>query len=274
MANRVTFNPDTGTGEFIGNNNDIQYEQQEEINHQELIQHQQDRSFRNTAEFLSRRSVEKEGNDVKQVGAGSIELEVALQEAQKELYQLQNGQLPSNPLRMMQLEALQNQLASRLVGGESAPQVNQESSNDDWDLKADLEEGLASDPAVQNTLQWSADTFSQDTNESFNGLLDASTDAETTQNMVQTLKDLRSNPDAFTTVESSQLNPLSQPTLDWFSSEYSPAIAKEVATINAAVRNGVASKGDAMALVMKSPQLMSAFLAAAHNPNVDFTLGL
>ena len=105
-------------------------------------------------------------------------------------------------------------------------------------------------------------------------MLAAPQKAETTQRMVQELKNLKANPDSFTTVEASEMGEIDQQTLDWFSTEYSPDIAKQVKTISAAVREGVATKRDAMALVVKSPGLMQAFLAAAHNPDVDFTLGL
>ena len=90
--------------------------------------------------------------------------------------------------------------------------------------------------------------------------------------MVQELKNLQANPESHTT--NSEQNEISQQTLDWFSTEYSPEISKRVNTISSAVRKGVATRHDAMALVVKSPGLMQAFLAAAHNPDVDFTLGL
>ncbi len=268
----VQFNPDTGSGEFVGRNNNFEAEQQSEVSAQELSDGAQSRAFRNTAENLTQRAYEKEGVGAAQVGAGDVDLEIRLQETQQELFQLQNGTLPHNPLKMLQLEALQNRLASELVSGESTPSVAPPELNEEWDPKADLEAGLASDPAVQETLSWSADTFSQEVNETFNEMLAAPQKAETTQRMVQELKNLKANPDSFTTAE--EMNEISQQTIDWFSTEYSPDIAKQVKTISAAVRNGVATKRDAMALVVKSPGLMQAFLRAAHDPEVDFTLGL
>ncbi len=272
MAMEAQFNPDTGSGEIISGGGGSQ--EQPQVSAQELSDAAQSRAFRNTAENLTQRANQKEGIDAGQFGAGSVDLEIKLQETQQELYQLQNGTLPNNPLRMLQLEALQNRLAEELVTGEPTPSVAPPELEDQWDPKADLEEGLASDPAVQSTLSWSAETFSQEVNETFNEMLGHAKKAETTQRMVQELKNLKANPDSFTTVDSSELGELSQHTIDWFSAEYSPDIAKQVETISAAVRGGVATKRDAMALVVGSPGLMQAFLAAAHNPDVDFTLGL
>ncbi|MDC0277602.1 hypothetical protein OAK87_01360 [bacterium] len=269
MSREVQFNPDTGSGEFVGGSA-AKHEQQASA--QEMADVNQARAFRNTTEHLSQRAAEKKGSGSSQVGSGGVELEMKLQETQRELYQLNNGALPHNPLRMLELQALQERLASELVGVD-APSFEQE-VEEVPDIQKDLEENLANDPAVKETLQWSSTTFSNEVNETFNAFLDSSKDAVTTQSMVQELKTLRSNPDAFSTAEPSAMNAVSQQTLQWFSTEYSPKIAQDVHTISEAVRNGVTSKADAMKLVMKSGELRNAFLTAAHNPEVDFTLGL
>ena len=160
MAMEAQFNPATGSGEIISG--DSPNEQNNQVSAQDLSDQAQARAFRNTAENLSQRAFEKQGGDVSQVGSGDVDVEIKLQETQRELYQLQNGTLPSNPLRMLQLEALQNKLAESLVSGE--PVLDTAPPEEPWDPKADLEEGLASDPAVQETHQWRADAFSEETN--------------------------------------------------------------------------------------------------------------
>ena len=267
----VTFNPDTGSGEFVQRGGS----QPEPQSLQERADIQQAVSFRNTSQHLSDRARQKEGSDLTQVGGGNIEAEIRLQETQRELSDMVSGKIPHNALRMLQLESLQNTLASHLVGGESGANASLEDAPEQWtekDLKTDLEEGLASDPKTQETIKWSAETFSNDNNSLFNEILDHSANAETTQQFVATLGEIKKNPDSFNTSE--VVSDLSPTTIQHIETEFGADLARDISTLTAAVANGVCTRQEAILNAVRNPKLAGAMLQLAQDPNVDFTLSL
>ena len=268
-----TFDPATGSG--VETRGGLPVEQQGP-SLQEAADAVNARSHSATAQHLAERAQQKAGRDTTQVG-GSHDLaaEMKLQSIQKELYELNNGQRPSDPLRMAQLEQQQVQLAELLVGG-TGEDVQESQPAKEWgveDLKADLETELSNDPKIQETINWASQEFEPEVVTQFNEFLDDATKPESVQGLVNTLSELKKDPDSYST-STTEIAEVPETTLQWFATEYSSEIADQVNTIATAVRTGTVDRASAMKTVMKSPQLFRAMMDAAHNGEVDFKLAL
>ena len=268
-----TFDPATGSG--VETRGGLPVEQQGP-SLQEAADAVNARSHSATAQHLAERAQQKAGRDTTQVG-GSHDLaaEMKLQSIQKELYELNNGQRPSDPLRMAQLEQQQVQLAELLVGG-TGEDVQEQQPAKEWgvdDLKTDLETELSNDPKVQETINWASQEFEPEVVTQFNEFLDDATKPESVQGLVNTLSELKKDPDSYST-STTEIAEVPETTLQWFATEYSSEIADQVNTIATAVRTGTVDRASAMKTVMKSPQLFRAMMDAAHNGEVDFKLAL
>lgn len=238
-----------------------------EVNYQEAANINAARARENTASFLA-------GRHDRTLQVGGTSGDEQLISLQRELNNAHNS---GDLMKVERLERQVYEMASGIVGGPDASRSQEsyyetEPKSDLDDLLTAEAEGLASDPSVQSALNWAQQTLPTETVQMWNELTDAASKPETIQAYARELKNLQANPDSFST--EAELNPLSDATLQYFSNEYSPEISQQVATLSAAVRNGVCSRQQAMITAIKSPGLAKAMLDAAHNGGIDFKLAL
>ncbi len=262
-----TFNPDTGSGEQV-----VRGGGAEPSSLQERSDVQQDISFRNTAEHLSQRQAQREGNDITQVASGSLEIEQRLQETQLELYKLENGS-ENNPLKALQLQALAQRLAEELVSGSSntpAPQSIEDTKveNREDDL-ADMRDGMRNDPSIQAALEWGGENLDPTVVKAIQYGL-SSDDPQFLEETVTTVQEIYRGREHVQKLDSHEdVGELSEQTLHYFSETFNDETAKNVQLINYGIRSGKLSMAEATKQSIKLGILKPMLQAAKELPDFN-----
>lgn len=247
----------------------------EESNYQQVLDGAADRSRESTAQHLASRRAQKEAGQRESVQ--SVDLEVQLQHAQTQLWNMRKGNY--SHAEIAQAEAKAQQLAEQLVTGQAGgvPQQDFQSSSDQNDDAPDSYEGginaaeelkgLYSPDVVESTLQWAATGLDQSTAEAFNEALAAND--ENSIAAFQQLQQIKNNPELIANEESfSQITP---ELVNELTDQYGEA-GKKLGLLSYGIASGKLTRGKAAQMVMADQELAQAALSAARQGLITLAL--
>lgn len=268
-----TFNPETGSGEQVvrGGGADSQ-------SIQEIADVRQEAHFQSAAENLSQRQSLRDGTDPTQVaGSGNLEVETRLAEAQKELFEINNGTRPHDALRILTLEGLQNTLAESLVTGSSpsptstepAPQSQEPPAEDRSEDLPDMRDGMRNDPGIQAALEWGSENLDETVVKAIQYGLN-SDDPEFLEQTVTNVQEIYRGREHVQKLDSHEdVGELSEQTLHYFSETFNDETAKNVQLINYGIRSGKLSMAEATRQSIKLGILPAMLQAAKELPDFN-----
>lgn len=200
--------------------------------------------------------------------SNNASLEVELQRVQAEI---SSGRL--NPMEQLAAESKAYAIAERLTSGGEAV-LNEEPVLSEEFAQTPAEqykEELAGDSSVRETLEWSSTAFSEGIAETINDALDRADEVQA-QGAINALQAMKKNPDMISREET--VSGLSEAAVDYFNSNFSEAISRDVQALNYALVSGKATRAEVTKMAFANPALLNAMLTAANDDSVPFRLAL
>ena len=237
-----------------------------ETNYQQVLDGAQERSAASTAQMLANRRAAKEQGQVETTQ--SVDLEVALQNAQLNLHNLRKGN--ASHAQIAQAEQQAYSLAEQLVNGVKGDRLpsDYESSSDQSDDPGDSYEGgfdaaaelngKYSPDVVTSTLQWAATGLDRSTAEAFNEALAAND--ENSVAAFEQLQQIKNHPELIADEESfSEITP---ELVNELQEQYGDH-GRKLGLLSYGIRAGKISRGKAAQMVMADPDLAMTAMSAA-----------
>ena len=176
-----------------------------------------------------------------------------------------------NFIRMEALEAQVNELAQKLISGNSVPNTSMAQSHTEEEPfeEENAAEQLRSqygDQSVDETLQWASTAFSEDVSAELNDLMGSSN--EDTYTAFEGLRQLQQNPDL---INRGDVGAFDIGIANELAESYGQA-GTDLAAINAALSAGKCTRAEAARLVMGNSQLAAVALQAAQSGLINLAL--
>ena len=193
---------------------------------------------------------------------GNPALELQLSEVQQQLSR------ETDPIKAEALNAKATQLASQIVSADqNAPEKGSFKTEEEIpDLGSQLRARYGDD-TVNETLAWAGETFNEETSNTINELF-ASGHAATTS-AYEAISYLKSNPSiVHNSPENHHIDEVTATNLIHEFGEH----GNNLVTINAAICNGIMTRGQAVEMVATNPALMKVAFAAAQRGLISFAV--
>lgn len=212
-----------------------------------------------TADGLANR-----GNHTSSVGdQGNVDLEIQLQQTQQKLSRREF----SNVLEEQQLIQQAESLAAQLIGADGVPQFF---SDEPEQPKEDFEEEyLNNNPEVEADLKYASEVMSEGLVNEMNTLISEG-DELTKVATLDTLKNLRQNPDSF--MSASESPGIDAYTEQQIASQYGPDMAHAISVLGNGVARGVITTSQAIETAGKDPDLQRALFSLAQQGVIRIAL--
>ncbi len=248
------YDPSTGQGEVVGSTaaDASPAPTPEEVNESRV---------RQTAINLTNRS--NSANSAIPGDTGNYASEGDLYQTQRELTAAQES---GNHLRVAELEQKCNQLAAALVGDVFPPQQQQEEEAAPQSTADELKSVYGEDQ-VNETLQFAADSLSQEVSEALNEQL--ATDGEQAQVTYAALDTIHKNPEYL--AESGAVAQFEVSVANELAEQYGK-VGEVLAALNHGLATGKCSRAEAAAFVMKNPDLAQVAISAAQSGLIKLAL--
>ena len=244
MAESYTYDPKVGSAVPTSQ---LQESIEEPTPVEELNRYRVDK----TADGLANR-----GNHTSSVGdQGNVDLEIQLQQTQQKLSRREF----SNVLEEQQLIQQAESLAAQLIGADGVPQFfnldEPEQPKEDFE-----EEYLNNNPEVEADLKYASEVMSEGLVNQMNTLISEG-DELTKVATLDTLKNLRQNPDSF--MSASESTGIDAYTEQQIASQYGPDMAHAISVLGNGVARGVITTSQAIETAGKDPDLQRALFSLA-----------
>ena len=248
-----TFNPATGQSEETRNGAPIEGITEPSL--QERSDAVQANLFRQTSQHLADRAFRKsQGVATDETpGLGTLKTELKLQQVQQQLFEI--GDTDPTKSALLQHEA--QQLAELLTTGTVSSPADAVSETDSpEETFADAIRAEKGSEAVDATLQWAADNLDSGASEVLNEVFEG----EHAEVAYEALERMQANPEM---VGSGETTPIDQAEVNQLEDLLGAEAAHTIATLNAALVAGKASKGDVLGLAMSTPNTVGRWLMQA-----------
>lgn len=213
------------------------------------------------------RGLTQRANNVSKASAGDTNMLAA----ETKLLELQAAiSRETNPLKIEQMQAKAEALASGLVGGPmeplKAPIEPKQQSKDDW-----MADYRNTNPGVEQDLAYAGEVFGSELAPAFQEMID-SDDEQTRVGAIRTIAHLRKSPASFVSAEES--TGVSEDMERHIAASYGEATANAIAVLGNNLAQGLITSKQAISTASKDPVLLNALYTLASDPSNNFKIAL
>ena len=250
-----------------------------EVNVQETLDNAQARSAEATAQMLAERRAQKNAGEYE--SAKSVDIEVQLQQAQTELWNMRKGNFPFAQIAQME-QKVQSLAEAAVTGTTGAAPSGFESSidqsndaQDAWDDRGqEIVDGIKNQyPEWDSNVQFAAQNLPTETVESLNDVLSDSSNEVAISAAAQMLQGYRENEgQGFSTGEYQSLKN-DDAAMRQLNERYGSETAERIQVLGWAVANKKTTLGEAIKLASKDQNLLMSLMDAQRAGIIDIHLG-
>ena len=177
----------------------------------------------------------------------------------------------TNPLKIEQMMAKCEALASGLVGGDVVPMEKESAPTKREEVEAWTEAYRNSNPSIDAALQNASEVMGDELLPEFNELLD-SEDEEVRVAALRTVEHLHKSPDSF--VAAADSTGVSEDTERHIASQYGEEMAHAISVLGNGVASGAITSKQALQTASKDSRMLSVLIQLASDPSNNFRIAL